>query len=495
MADVFCPGPIRRREFLRLGLLGLGGLTLPDLMAVCANSNQPDPDTSVILFWMWGGPSQLETYDLKPDAPAEYRGPFRPIATPVPGLDICELFPLQAKLGDKITLIRSLHHEMSAHNDASIELLTGKTPSRPDPTSTAFSEHPDFGMVASRLRGLRRDGLPRYVGIPRQPFMTRPMYLGVAHSAYATGDPSDANFRPPNLTLVGGVDGRRLDDRRGLLEQFDGLRRDADQPGAAAADPFRQAAVQLLTNPRIAAAFDLSREDPRLRDRYGRHLWGQSCLLARRLAEAGAAVITIDALAPSFSERYFSWDDHINVQTRWDLGDAMRRRAPFMDEAPATLIEDVYARGLDRKVLIVAAGEFGRTPRLVHAGGLIGRDHWPDAQSALISGGGLRMGQVIGATNRRAEYPAEPPAVSQEPPGHDLPSPANRPTDRVSRLRRSPDADPRRDRADPGVDLIGRADIELVAAIVRCHNGEKTRPCTFLSTPVALHFFSNEAGV
>src|SRR3954466_12313136 len=158
----------------------------------------------------------------------------------------------------------------------------------------------------------------------------------------------------------------------------------------------------------------LSREDPRLRDRYGRHLWGQSCLLARRLAEAGSSVITIDALAPSLSERYFSWDDHINVQTRWDLGEAMRHRAPFMDQALSALIEDVYARGLERKVLIVAAGEFGRTPRLTHADGLIGRDHWPAAQSALVSGGGLRMGQVIGATNRRGEDPVERPLTPKD---------------------------------------------------------------------------------
>ena len=186
---------------------------------------QTDPDTSVILFWMWGGPSQFETYDPKPDAPGEYRGPFRPIPSAVPGLDLCELFPLQARLGDKIALIRSLHHTMSAHNDGSIEVLTGKTPARPDPTSTALSDHPDFGMVASRVRGVRPDGMPRYVGIPRQPFMTRPTYLGVAHSAFATGDPSAPDFRPPALTLVGGVDGRRLVDRRGLLRQFDDLRR------------------------------------------------------------------------------------------------------------------------------------------------------------------------------------------------------------------------------------------------------------------------------
>ena len=170
----------------------------------------------------------------------------------------------------------------------------------------------------------------------------------------------------------------------------------------------------MLTNPRIATAFDLGREDPRLRDRYGRHLWGQSCLLARRLAEAGSSVITIDALAPTLSDRYFSWDDHINPITRWDMGDAMRYRAPFMDQAISALIEDVYARGLDRKVLIVAAGEFGRTPRLVRSSGLIGRDHWPDAQCALISGGGLAMGQVVGATNRRGEYPAHRPLTPKD---------------------------------------------------------------------------------
>ena len=364
---------------------------------------------------MWGGPSQLETYDLKPDAPSEYRGPFRPIATKVPGLDVCELFPLQAGLGDKVSLIRSLHHTMSAHNDASIELLTGKTPAKPDPTSTSRSEHPDFGMFASKLLGRRPDGLPRYVGIPRQPFMTQPTYLGVSHSAFATGDPSTEGYRPPNLSLSAGVDGHRLDDRRGLLAQFDRMRRDVDDSGLREGlDGFQTSALQMLTNPRIAEAFDLGKEDPRLRDRYGRHLWGQSMLLARRLAEAGASVITVDALAPTLSDRYFSWDDHINPQTRWDLADAMRHRAPFMDQALSALISDVYARGLDRKVLIVAAGEFGRTPRLTHASGLIGRDHWPDAQSALVSGGGLRMGQVVGATNSRGEYPAERPLSPQD---------------------------------------------------------------------------------
>jgi hypothetical protein len=269
-------------------------------------------------------------------------------------------------------------------------------------------------MIASRVRGSRPDGMPRYVGIPQQPFMTRPAYLGVAHAAFATGDPSAPDPRPPALRLIGGIDGRRLDDRRGLMNQFDGFRRGLDGQRPGSVDPFRESAFQMLTSPKVARAFDLSREDPRLRDRYGRHLWGQSCLLARRLAEAGSSVITIDALDPSLSERYFSWDDHINVQTRWDLGEAMKHRAPYMDQALSTLIEDVYARGLDRKVLIVAAGEFGRTPRLSHADGLIGRDHWPAAQSALLSGGGLRMGQVIGATNRCVEHPVDRPLTPKD---------------------------------------------------------------------------------
>jgi hypothetical protein len=410
-----CPGPLRRREFLRAGALALGGVGLEQILAARARAGQPKKETSVILFWMWGGPSHLETYDLKPQAPSEYRGPFRPIPTDVPGLDICELFPRQARLGSRISLIRSLHHEMSAHNDGSIELLTGKTPDRPDPTSTARSEHPDFGMVASKLRGARPDGLPNYVGIPRQPFMTRPVYLGLAHSAVAAGDPSNKDYRPPNLSLAAGVNANRLEERRGLLPQFDRLRRDLDLAGSLdGVEQFRGQALTMLTNPDVADAFDIGRESEATRDRYGRHLWGQSCLLARRLAEAGVAVITIDALAPTLSDRYFSWDDHINAITRWDMADAMRYRAPFMDEGIAALIEDIYDRGLSEQVMVVAAGEFGRTPRLTRHDGLIGRDHWPGAQSALVAGGNLRMGQVVGATNSKGEYPADRALTPQD---------------------------------------------------------------------------------
>src|SRR5262245_47403466 len=383
MRKHFCTGPINRRTFLRAGALALGGLTLPDLLAARGATS---PDTSVILFWMWGGPSHLETYDLKPDAPTEYRGPFRPIRTTVPGLDICELFPRQARLGHRLSLVRSLHHTMASHNDGSIEMLTGKTPSVADPTSTARSEHPDFGMVASKMRGMRSDGLPQYVGVPRQPFMTRPVYLGLGHQGFDAGDPSSASYAPPGRALAGGITPAGLGERRRLLGAFDRLRREIDRGGMLEGiDQVRAAALQTLTSPAMARAFDLSKEDPRLRDRYGRHLWGQSCLLARRLAEAGAAVITIDALAPEPGRPvYFSWDDHANAQPGWDLAKGMRWRASFLDQALSALIEDIYDRGLDRKVLLVAAGEFGRTPRLSHNNGCLGRDHWPDAMCALL---------------------------------------------------------------------------------------------------------------
>ena len=410
-----CSGPPSRREFLRAGVLALGGLSAAQLAAARETATGPK-DTSVILFWMWGGPSQLETWDMKPEAPVEFRGPFRPISTNVPGLEICELFPRLAKIADKFALIRSLHHEMASHNDGSIEVLTGKTPLKADPTSTAFSDHPDFGMVTSRMRGISASGLPPYVGIPNKPFMTRPVYLGVSHNAFNAGDPTAPGYRPPNLTIDGGLNGSRLGDRRALLAQFDNMRRTLDPSGSMEGiDQFHAQAFQLLTSTQVAAAFDLEKESATLRDRYGRTLWGQSCLLARRLAEAGAGVISIDALAPKTGmPLYFSWDDHANAQPGWDMATGMRLRAADMDPALTALIEDIHERGLEKKIAVVAVGEFGRTPRLTQANGCIGRDHWPQAQSALVAGGGWRTGQVIGATNSKAEFPTERPLTPQD---------------------------------------------------------------------------------
>lgn len=419
MKGSVCSGPLRRREFLRVGTLALGGLSLPGLLAQRAAAGQAGPpDTTVILFWMWGGPSQFETWDMKPEAPSEIRGPLKPMQTVVSGMDICEYMPRQAQRANRFSLIRSLHHEMSAHNDGSIEVLTGKTPLVPDPTSTSRSTHPDFGMIASWARGLRPDGIPQYVGLQKAPFMTNPVYLGVSHRAFETGDPSAAEFSPGHLKLSTGIDNRRLDDRRALVGQFDRLRSDIEGiQSLGGVDRFRAAAFTMLTSDRVLNAFDLARESDETRDRYGRHRWGQSCLLARRLAEAGTAVINIDATAPNDTTKHFSWDDHAGA---FHLDYAQRERLPQMDQAICALIDDLFDRGLDQKVLLVACGEFGRTPRVTHAPtnfsnqiGL-GRDHWPHAFSALISGGGLQMGQVVGETNARGEYPVRDRVTPQD---------------------------------------------------------------------------------
>ena len=413
-----CPGPPNRREFLRAGSLALGGLSLADVLRARAAAGNASRETSVILFYMWGGPSHLETYDIKPDAPSEYRSVFRPIATNVPGMNICELFPRQAKLADHFSLVRSLHHEINIHNDAAIEVLTGKRPSRLDPTSQAKSEHPDFAMIASRSRAARTSAMPAYVAIPGALHMTRPTYLGVEHQPFVAGNPASDNYAPPHLKLAGGLDAEKLSDRRGLVKQLDRLRRGLDLHAALeATDKFREQAFGLLSSPEVADAFDLSRESDATRDRYGRNVWGQSCLLARRLAEAGTAVVSIYANTPKNGPEFTNWDDHPdNAGRPGHFAKYMRTRLPYMDQCLAALIEDIFQRGLDRRVLLVAVGEFGRTPKINRrrATGSVGRDHWPDAYSALVAGGGLRMGQVVGATNSKGEYPTARPLTPQD---------------------------------------------------------------------------------
>jgi Protein of unknown function (DUF1501) len=411
-----CPGPLDRRAFLRVGGLALGGLGLSEVVAARAAARST-ADTSVILIYCQGGASHLETYDLKPDGPAEMRSVFRPIPTCVPGVSICELLPMQARVADRFSLIRSLHHKINIHNDGSIAVLTGKEPTVPDPTSRATSEHPDFGMIASRLRGPHRDAMPPYVSIPSPFHMTRPTYLGQGHQPFATGDVSRPGYTAPQLTLRG-VSPQGLENRRQLLERLDRVRAALDRVAAAdAMDRFRQQAYAVLTSPVVARAFDLDREPEKLRTRYGRHLWGQACLLARRLAEAGTAVISVIANTPERGPRFTNWDDHPgNAMRPGHFAEYMRVRLPYFDQAVSALIEDLFNRGLDRRVLVVVMGEFGRTPklRIGPPDRSIGRDHWPDAYSVLVSGGGLRMGQVVGATNARGEYPTETPVTPQD---------------------------------------------------------------------------------
>jgi len=411
-----CPGPLPRREFLQIGSLAMGGLSLTDVLARRAQAHSPHPQTSVILLYCHGGPSQLETYDLKPHAPSEYRSVFSPIATRVPGMDICELFPRQAMLADKFSLVRSLHHEMSSHSDGGIEVLTGKTPVKPDPTSTSKSDHPDLGSIASKVRGMNARAIPPYVAIPNKLYMTRPQYAGLHHAPFEVGDPSSADYKPPQLNVVAGRNDSGLQDRRALLGQLDTFRREADQQGPLLAnDKFRDLAFRMLTSPETAAAFDIGKEDDALRDRYGRNIWGQGCLLARRLAEAGTAVISLYVNTPKSGPEFTNWDDHImNAGRPGHFGGFMRTRLPYLDQSLSTLIEDIHERGLDRQIMVVVMGEFGRTPRLSHNAQGIGRNHWPQAYTALVSGGGLKMGQVVGATNSKAEYPTERPYTPQD---------------------------------------------------------------------------------
>lgn len=333
-------------------------------------------------------------------------------------MEICELFPRQAAIADKLSLVRSLHHKINIHNDAAIEVLTGKRPSQLDPTSQATSEHPDFAMIASRVRGASASAMPRYVSIPSPLHMTRPTYLGVEHGPFASGNPAAGDYAPPKLRLTTGLDAAALDNRRHLLEQFDTFRRDLDlHDGMGGTEKFYDLAFRMLSSPEIAAAFDIAKESDDTRQRYGRNLWGQACLLARRLAEAGTSVVSIYANTPKSGPEFTNWDDHPdNAGRPGHFAKFMRIRLPYMDQALATLIDDIYERGLDEKILVVAVGEFGRTPRLNHrqATGSIGRDHWPDAYSALVSGGGLRLGQVIGATSSKGEYPTERPLSPQD---------------------------------------------------------------------------------
>lgn len=411
-----CPSPIRRREFLQLGALTVGGLSLRDLLAAREAAGTTKTDTSVILLYLHGGASQLETWDLKPDAPSSYRSVFRPIQTNIEGIDICEHFPRQAKIADKFSLIRTVHHDASSHSDGGIVMLTGKRPTQFDPTSTSKSEHPDLGGVVSHARGFGEAGIPPYVSIPRQPYMTRPTYLGGQHASFDLGNIVAENHETPHLKLTRGRDGAELLERRTLIKQFDRWRRGLENDESLrTTDKFQDLAIRMLTSASTARAFDLEEEDEKLRDRYGRHLWGQGCLLARRLAEAGTSVISLFINTPKSGYEFTNWDDHPgNAGRPGHFGQFMEVRLPYLDEALSALIEDIYARQLDQKIMVLVMGEFGRTPRISARNDAVGRDHWPQVASVLVSGGGLRTGQAIGVTTPKAEYPIERPCTPQD---------------------------------------------------------------------------------
>jgi hypothetical protein len=386
---------MQRRGFLHLGLLGIGGLGLADLLRLQARAGESARAKSVIMVYLPGGPSHIDMYDMKPDAPAEIRGEFKPIRTNVPGLDICELMPLQARIADRFTIIRGF-----------------RTPGGHDSTmlTTGFREkeyRPAFGSVVSRLSRRAGSGLPAYVTLIEEtnlPFGQEPAYLGQAHKPLALRGPGMAD-----LTLVKGITIEQLRSRAELMRGFDSVRRDLEVRGELTGmDAFSARALDMVTSPRAREAFDLRREPDRVREKYGMVPGSQSFLLARRLVEAGVRVVTLaggwdNNGEGNSSSSLSNWDTHQDNFTK------LRKQLPPLDRALFGLLTDLRERGLEDDVAVVVCGEMGRAPRVGKAndGGNAsgtGRDHWATG-FAFVAGGGLRTGQVIGETDRYASAP------------------------------------------------------------------------------------------
>ncbi len=402
----YCDG-LSRRSFLQLGVAGMASLGLADLARARASATERK-NTSVILIWLDGGPSHMDTYDMKPDAPAEYRGIWKPIKSRVPGFEVTELFPKQAKVTDNFSVVRSLHHNTGDHFAGGHRMLTAKDLGVSGANTAA--KFPSIGSIVNREVGPRKRGMPGYVGLPHaasiglHPGYFGGHFLGAQHNPFETGgDPNSPGFSVKNLNLAGGLSVDRLEDRRSLTRHFDTARRAIDRlPVSRAMDRFDQEAFEFVSGAAARRAFDVSKEDNRLRDRYGRTHWGQCVLLARRLVEAGSTFVTV---------HLGGWDHH------WDLQKGYENYLPQVDAAVSALFTDLEARGLLETTLVVLCGEFSRTPKMNDGGnggaprsmGTPGRDHWGDAMFCLLGGGGVRGGQVVGSTDRLGLRPASNP--------------------------------------------------------------------------------------
>jgi len=396
-AKGYCDG-LSRRSFLRIGGLGLGGLTFPELLRAESEQGRGKSQKAIILVYLPGGPPHQDMYDIKIDAPSEIRGPFSPIGTNVAGIQLCEHLPRMAKMADKLTFIRSVVGAKDRHE--SFQCVTGRLSNNAPPGGW-----PEIGSVVSKLKG-GVAAVPSYVNLSQQMKHTpynqgRPSFLGVAHSPFMPmGRVKD------DMTL-NGMTVERLGDRRGLLAAFDSFRRDADATGAmVGVDAFTQEAFDILTSSRLVEALDISKEPSKLRERYGKgtdKIQGDAAprlneqfLLARRLVEAGVRVVTLS---------YSFWDWHgQNFENA-------KANLPDFDQAITALVQDLHDRGMDKDVTVLAWGEFGRTPRINDKGG---RDHWPNVSCALLAGGGMKNGQVIGATDRLGGEATERPVHFQE---------------------------------------------------------------------------------
>ncbi len=402
---------VNRRGFLRAGVLGAAGLSLGELLrhesqAAASTARK----TSVIILWMRGGPSHLDMWDPKPDAPIEYRGEFGVIPTNVPGVRLCDLLPLCARVMDRWSIVRSLHHHDAGHSSGDQLCFTGYS-AGPNADENVM---PSCGSIVSKQLGGLTPHLPTYVMIPRMVPGTGPAYLGVAHKPFETGaDPANPGpFRVPNFTLPAGVSLERVGDRRALLASFDHVRRDLDQSGQMdALDRFGRQAWDILTSKAAREAFDLDREpepvrerygfmapfDPKASNRCGAPAWSQRILLARRLVEAGVRLVTVDL-------RW--WDTHVKGFESLRLG-----FLPRFDRAYSALVEDLQQRGLLESTLVIAWGEFGRTPRVNNDAG---RDHYPNVFSAALAGGPVKGGRVVGESDAKGAFPKSNPKTPQD---------------------------------------------------------------------------------
>ena len=401
-----------RRNFLKAGLAGIAGVTLPDLLrrrCVAAEAGRGTPNgKSVILLWMAGGPSHIDTWDPKPDRPLENRGPFGTIATRLPGVRFCEYLPRQAAMMDKFTVIRSVDATGSNHEPNTV-FQTGNPRAEPRENREARL-YPAIASIIAKERGSNHPAMPAYAAFMRS--RTQLAFSGYLGKAY---DPFIANQAAslPLYDLVGndtgqrstaslfqlptGLNYERIHERRSLLREFDQLRRDIDASGSMdVMDRYGQQAVEMLIGRRAQEAFDLSRESPAVRDRYGSHLWCQQALLCRRLVEAGVAFVTLDL---SYHTASGTWDTHgDNIPPYGGIWNGLRPLLPLFDHLIATLVSDLDQRGLLDNTLVIAMGEFGRTPQMGTQGSTDGRNHWPVVMSMCLAGGGMRHGQVIGAT-------------------------------------------------------------------------------------------------
>ena len=391
---------ISRRDLLHVGALaapfGLGRSLSGLLQAQATAPAAPRNDVSLIILFLQGGLSTIDTLDLKPDAPSEFRGDFRPISTNVPGIELCEHLPRLAQTADQFALLRNFTHTDSGHGPADHWMLTGYAPRAGfNPSLKPNNQYPSIGSIISKKLG-PRGSVPPYVCLPRMHNSGGSAYLGANAAPFVVeADPNAPNFAVPDLAPPLTVSTNRLSDRRELLQTVDRFRRTAESQANQSArtlSTFQQKAFQLMTSPETTAAFDIAQEPDSLRDRYGRHSLGQSCLMARRLVEAGVRCVTID---------------HTNWDTHYDNFNVLKNDLlPHLDGGLSALFGDLKDRGLQQKTLVLVMGEFGRTPRVNKDAG---RDHWGPSNCILLSGGGVRGGLVVGATNDHGEKPADNP--------------------------------------------------------------------------------------